>query len=102
MMPGINQKQLANAKIDEKQLSRTEAIILSMTKKERDDPDILNFSRKKRIAAGSGTKIEDINRLLKQFEMTRQLAKKMSGGKMPKDFGGPGAKNSKGFRYPFR
>jgi signal recognition particle subunit SRP54 len=102
MLPGVNAKQLAGAKIDEKQFSRSEAIILSMTKKERENPSLLNFSRKKRIAAGSGTRIEDINRLLKQFEMTQQMAKKMSGGKIPRDFGGPNAKNSKGFKYPFR
>lgn len=102
MLPGIDQKQLKNAKIDEKQLTRTEAIILSMTKRERDNPSLLNFSRKKRVAAGSGTSLEDINRLLKQFEMTQQLAKKMGGSKKIKDFGGANAKNSKGFKYPFR
>ena len=67
MIPGINAKQLEGTKIDEKQISRTEAIILSMTKQERDNPSILNSSRKKRIAAGSGTRVEDVNRLLKQF-----------------------------------
>ncbi|MGN1450763.1 MAG: signal recognition particle protein [Eubacteriales bacterium] len=102
MVPGVSAKQLANAKIDEKLITRTEAVILSMTKKERQNPSILNFSRKKRIAAGSGCRIEDINRVLKQFEATQMMAKKMAGGKPKMNFGGPQAKNSKGFRYPFR
>ena len=101
MIPGINAKQLEGAKIDEKQISRTEAIILSMTKQERDNPSILNSSRKKRIAAGSGTRVEDVNRMLKQFEATQAMAKKLTGGKPVKNFGGPMAKNRKGFKYPF-
>ncbi|MCI5810709.1 MAG: signal recognition particle protein [Clostridiales bacterium] len=101
MIPGINAKQLEGTKIDEKQISRTEAIILSMTKQERDNPSILNSSRKKRIAAGSGTRVEDVNRLLKQFEATQAMAKKLTGGKPVKNFGGPMAKNRKGFKYPF-
>ncbi|MEA4920230.1 MAG: signal recognition particle protein [Clostridiaceae bacterium] len=79
MIPGMNGKALQDAKIDEKALARTEAIILSMTPKERENPDILNFSRKKRIAAGCGQKVENINRLLKQFEMTQQMMKQFSG-----------------------
>ena len=101
MIPGVNAKQLEGAKIDEKQIARTEAIILSMTKKERDNPSLLNFSRKKRVAAGSGTRVEDVNRLLKQFEATQAMARKMTGGKAVKNFGGPQAKNRKGFKYPF-
>ena len=102
MVPGVSAKQLAGAKIDEKVITRTEAVIRSMTKKERQNPGILNFSRKKRIAAGSGCRIEDINRVLKQFEMTQMMAKKMTGGgKQKLNFGGPKAKNSKGFKYPF-
>ena len=82
MMPGVKPGQLKDAKIDEKQIGRTEAIILSMTMKERVRPDILNFSRKRRIAAGSGTTVEEVNRLLKQYEQTKQLMKQfMSGGK---------------------
>ena len=81
MIPGIDKKTLANANVDEKQMSHIEAIILSMTKRERDNPQILNASRKKRIAAGSGTKVEDINRLLKQFEQMQQMVKQMSGNK---------------------
>ena len=88
--------------VDEKALARTEAIILSMTPYERTHPGTLNSSRKKRIAAGSGCRIEDINRVLKQFEMTQMMAKKMTGGgKQKLNFGGPKAKNSKGFKYPF-
>ncbi|MBR4941498.1 MAG: signal recognition particle protein, partial [Clostridia bacterium] len=102
MVPGVSAKQLAGAKIDEKIITRTEAVIRSMTKKERQNPGILNFSRKKRIAAGSGCRIEDINRVLKQFEMTQMMAKKMTGGgKQKLNFGGSKAKNSKGFKYPF-
>ena len=66
MIPGMDPKALKGAKMDEKALSRQEAIILSMTQAERDNPSILNSSRKKRIAAGSGTQVVDINRLLKQ------------------------------------
>jgi signal recognition particle subunit SRP54 len=82
MMPGVKPGQLKDAKIDEKAIARTEAIILSMTMKERTKPDILNFSRKRRIAAGSGTTVEEVNRLLKQYEQTKQLMKQfMSSGK---------------------
>ncbi|MBR6258617.1 MAG: signal recognition particle protein, partial [Oscillospiraceae bacterium] len=68
MIPGLDAKALSGAKIDEKAMAHTEAIILSMTPKERENPSLLNSSRKKRIAAGSGTTIVDINRLLKQYE----------------------------------
>ena len=79
MIPGLNAKALAGAQIDEKQMARTEAIILSMTPKERDNPDLINFSRKKRIAAGCGLKVEDVNRLLKQFEGAQKMMKQLSG-----------------------
>ena len=85
MMPGLNAKALEGATINEKALSRTESIILSMTPQERENPAILNSSRKKRIAAGSGTQVVDVNRLLKQFEMMQQMTRQMagmSGGKM--------------------
>ena len=88
MIPGVDAKALSGASIDEKALSRTEAIIQSMTQAERDDPSLLNNSRKKRIAASSGTQIVDINRLLKQFEMMQQLTKQMTRGRMPKMGGG--------------
>ena len=88
MLPGVSAKDLDGASMDEKMLSRTEAIILSMTPAEREDPKLLNSSRKKRIAAGSGTQVVDINRLLKQFEMMQALTKQMAGGKMPRGMGG--------------
>ena len=81
MVPGIDAKQLKGAKIDEKAMARTEAIILSMTQKERDNPDILNASRKRRIAAGSGTSVVEINRLLKGFQAMNQMARQMAGTK---------------------
>jgi signal recognition particle subunit SRP54 len=81
MVPGIDAKQLKGAKIDEKAMARTEAIILSMTQKERDNPSILNASRKKRIAAGSGTSVVEINRLLKGFDAMNAMVKQMAGTK---------------------
>lgn len=80
MLPGMDSKALQGATLDENAFSRTEAIISSMTAMERENPTILNGSRKKRIAAGSGTTVVDVNRLLKQFEMTRNMAKQMTGG----------------------
>ncbi|MBR4954464.1 MAG: signal recognition particle protein [Clostridia bacterium] len=82
MLPGMNANALKGVKVDEKQMARTEAIILSMTPKERANPDIINFSRKKRIAAGCGLKVEDVNRLLKQFDQMQQLTKQLAGGGM--------------------
>lgn len=79
MLPGMNAKALEGATLDEKLLTRTEAIILSMTPNERENPSLLNNSRKKRIAAGSGTQVVDINRLLKQFEMMQQMTKQFAG-----------------------
>jgi len=84
MIPGMNASAMKGIKVDERQLARTEAIILSMTPKERANPDIINFSRKKRIAAGAGLKIEDVNRLLKQFDQMQMLTKQLSGGGMKK------------------
>ena len=78
MMPGLNTKALEGASINEKVLSRTEAIILSMTPQERENPAILNSSRKKRIAAGCGLQVVDVNRLLKEFGMMQQMTKQMS------------------------
>ena len=80
-LPGIDASKLQNAQIDEKAIGRTEAIILSMTPAERHKPSIITPPRKRRIAAGSGTKIEDVNRLLKQFEQTCKMMKEMSSGK---------------------
>ena len=87
MLPGVDAKALAGAKIDERALRRTEAMIQSMTPYERENPHVLNSGRKRRIAAGSGTGVVDINRLLKQFDMMRQMAKQMSGGKKGQRFG---------------
>ena len=84
MIPGMDSKALRGAKIDEKAMARQEAIILSMTQAERSNPSILNSSRKKRIAAGSGTSVVDVNRLLKQFEAVQQLTKQFSGKNMKK------------------
>ena len=101
MLPGVNAKALEGATVDERLLSQTEAIILSMTPAERENPSLLNSSRKKRIAAGSGTQVVDVNRLLKQFELMQQMTRQMAGGKLAKKmgrFGGMGKR--KGF--PFR
>ena len=80
MLPGMGGKNM-DFNVDEKQLAKTEAIILSMTPQERENPSILGSSRKKRIAAGSGTQVVDVNRLLKQFEMMQTLMKQMTSGK---------------------
>ena len=97
MLPGDMGKQLDAANLDEKQLGRTRAIIQSMTPLERENPSILNASRKKRIAAGCGLEVVDVNRLLKQFEMMQKMMKQFK--KSPKGFarklgglmGNPGA-----------
>ncbi len=88
MIPGMR-KQLGGAdlNVDEKQIEKTKAIIYSMTMKERTHPDILNASRRRRIAAGSGTTVADVNRLINQFTQTRDLMKKFSKGKMRFPFG---------------
>jgi len=92
MMPGMKPGALKDAQIDEKALDRVAAIIKSMTPKERTKPAIINASRKKRIAAGSGTTVEDVNKLLRQFEQTTKLMKQLSSGKFGKKgkFGGLG------------
>ena len=82
MLPGMSGKGMDNLTVDEKALAKTEAIILSMTPQERENPSILGSSRKKRIAAGSGTQVVDVNRLLKQFEMMQQMTKQFSGKNM--------------------
>ena len=84
MLPGMGMGKFKGVKageVDEGKMERTKAIILSMTKKERRDPSVLNYSRKQRIAKGSGTTIQEINQLLKQFEQTKQLMKQLKGGK---------------------
>ncbi|HHU21873.1 MAG TPA: signal recognition particle protein [Clostridiales bacterium] len=87
MIPGLDAKALKNATFDEKALTRTEAIILSMTPYERENPHVLGSSRKKRIAAGSGTSVVDVNRVLKQYEMMQTMVKQMTGGKKKRKFG---------------
>ena len=84
MIPGVKASDLEGATMDEKLLQRMEAIILSMTPYERENPDVLNASRKRRIAAGCGLQVVDVNRLLKQYEMLRTMMKQFSGGKMPR------------------
>ena len=86
MIPGIGKikEQMAGANIDDKVLVRQEAIIQSMTKKERRNPDLINASRRKRIATGSGTRVEDVNKLLKQFMTMNKMMKRFS-GMSPKD-----------------
>ena len=84
MIPGVDAKALKGAKLDDKAMARQEAIILSMTPKERENPSILNSSRKKRIAAGCGLEVVDVNRLLKQYESIQQMMKQLSGKNMKK------------------
>jgi len=96
MLPGMgNLKKLQDVKIDEKELSRTEAIIRSMTKKERRDASIINGSRRKRIALGSGTRVQDVNKLLKQFVEAKKMMKKFQ------DMQKNGKKSFGGFKMPF-
>jgi len=92
MIPGVNAKALSGAQIDERKMARVGAIIKSMTKKERENPAIINSSRKRRIAAGSGTQVQDVNALLKQFEQMKTMFKQF--GSMKK--GGKGK-----MRFPF-
>ena len=93
MIPGVDAKALKNAKLDDKMMAHQEAIIKSMTPKERENPSILNASRKRRIAAGCGLTVTDVNRLLKGFEAMQQMMKQFSGKnmkKLQKKFGGMG------------
>ena len=88
MMPGVKPGALKDAQIDERQMVRIEAIILSMTKAERTRPEIINGSRRKRIADGSGTSVEEVNKLLKQFEQMKKMMKQFSGMGKRRGFGG--------------
>jgi len=103
MLPGIAKakKQMAAANLDDSVIKRQEAIILSMTKKERTAPDVIKASRKKRIAAGSGTSVQEVNRLLKQFEQMEQVMKRMKklgkSGALPPGFGTGGGFPPGGF-----
>ncbi|WP_165995367.1 signal recognition particle protein [Bacillus sp. Cs-700] len=95
MIPGMNKKAMKNVSVDEKQICRVEAIIQSMTTREKEEPDIINASRKKRIAVGSGTSVQDVNRLLKQFDEMKKMMKQMTN--MSKG----GKKKGKGMNFPF-
>ena len=92
MLPGNMGRQLQGATIDEKAMAHTEAIILSMTPLERENPQILNASCKRRIAAGCGLEVVDVNRLLKQFDMMQQLTRQMAKGRGPAMKGGMGGR----------
>ena len=94
MLPGFgNKKQLQNLEIDDNAMNMPKAIILSMTKQERSHPEIINPSRKKRIADGAGVPISEVNKLIKQFEQSRKMMKQMSGMM--------GGKRRGGFKLPF-
>lgn len=101
MIPGMNQiPGMKDFKIDERDMARKRAMILSMTNEERENPDILNPSRRRRIAAGSGNPVVEVNRMIKQFKQARDMMSKVSNGKMPKEFeqmfgGGMGGKIGK-------
>ena len=82
MLPGAGKLKISEKDLDEKRIERTKAMILSMTPKERDNPQIIESKRKRRIALGSGTSVQEVNQLLKQFEQTKQLMKQFKGGKM--------------------
>ena len=89
MLPGVpGMKELKNVQVDDRQLDRIEAMIFSMTGQERRHPDIIDGSRRRRIAAGSGTSVQDVNNLLKQYREMQKMLKMFSSGKM------------KGFRLP--
>jgi signal recognition particle subunit SRP54 len=97
MLPGANKiKGLKNVQVNEKQISHVEAIIRSMTKQEKEHPEIINASRRKRIAKGSGTTVQEVNRLLKQFEDMKKMMKTMTSMQKGKKKGGFG-----GFKFPF-
>ena len=81
MMPGMGKLKIKESDFDERRIERVKAIILSMTKKEREKPEIINSSRKKRIAAGSGTNVQEVNQLLKQFDQTKLMMKQIRSGK---------------------
>jgi signal recognition particle subunit SRP54 len=83
MLPGISSSQLANAKIDEREIDRIEAIILSMTPLERRNPQLIKGSRRLRIAKGSGTSVQQVNQLVKQFDQMRKMMKQLGKGRMP-------------------
>ena len=96
MMPGMSKNKLKDIQVSDRDLAQTKAIILSMTPAERRNPKIINGSRRKRIAAGSGMKVQDVNRLIKQYEQSQMLLKQFSGKATGKKKGGAGK-----FKLPF-
>ena len=96
MIPGVKASDLEGVNMDDKVFQRMEAIILSMTPYERDNPNVLNSSRKKRIAAGCGLQVVDVNRLLKQFELLQSMTRQFTGGKMPRSMRKMMGKKGKG------
>ncbi len=102
MIPGVNQSQLKNVQIDEKKMLHTEAIIKSMTTKERENREKLTPKRKERIAKGSGTSVSEVNALIKQFEQMQKMMKMMSGGGMSKQMKRLGRLGGMGnMKFPF-
>ncbi|HEU4963050.1 MAG TPA: signal recognition particle protein [Bacilli bacterium] len=100
MLPGMNKiKGMQNVNVDDKQIGRVEAIIRSMTPQERENPKVMNASRRQRIAKGSGTSVQEVNRLLKQFTEMQKMMKQFSG--MAKKMKGKGKKGKGGFKLPF-
>jgi signal recognition particle subunit SRP54 len=83
MIPGLAGAQLQNMKVDERELDRIQAIILSMTPQERHSPELIKGSRRLRIARGSGTNVQQVSRLIKQFGQTRKMMRQVGRGKMP-------------------
>ncbi len=79
MIPGMNKAKMGDMQVNEKEMAKTQAIIRSMTPGERRNPSIINGSRRKRIAAGSGTRVQDINKLIKQFSDAQKMMKQLSG-----------------------
>ena len=86
LIPGARKMGLDSVKIDPKQMAHIEAIVLSMTPKERRNPDIIKASRKTRIASGSGTSVQEVNRLLQQFDQMKKMMKQMTNGNMKLPF----------------
>ena len=97
MMPGMGGSAMKDVKVDEKAMAHMEAIIRSMTMQERVNPEIINSSRKQRIAKGSGTSVEEVNRLLRQFEQMKKMMKQFSDPKKMKRMGF----GRRGMKMPF-
>jgi signal recognition particle subunit SRP54 len=102
MIPGIGRLGLQNVETDEKELARAQAIIQSMTKQERRHPEILDGSRRRRVAAGSGTRVQDVNELLAQFNQVRKMMSGMLGATKKRRKGKKGEKGEKVIRFPFK